>query len=138
MEPEDAGLAEELLQWMHDHEADFTNTFRALSKENIKDAILPENEAFRFWHERWMARRNRQTLSMEESRSLMHTANPAVIPRNHKVEEALEAAVERNDLAVLERILSVLQRPYDYSIDQPEFQMPPPTGSCGYETFCGT
>jgi len=137
-ESEDAGLAEELLQWMHGHEADFTNTFRALSQENLKDANLPENEAFRSWHERWVARRNRQTLSMDESRTLMRAANPSVIPRNHKVEEALEAAVERNDLAVLERILSVLQRPYDYAIDQPEFQMPPPAGSSGYETFCGT
>ena len=42
------------------------------------------------------------------------------------------------DLVVLERFLSVLQRPYDYTIDQSEFQMPPPAGSCGYETFCGT
>ena len=137
-ETEDAALADELLQWMHEKEADFTNTFRALSQDNLADPTLAENEAFRAWHERWTARRSRQEQSMDESLALMRTANPAVIPRNHKVEEALEAAVERNDLTVLERFLSVLEQPYDHTVEQPDYQMPPPPGSCGYETFCGT
>ena len=137
-EAEDTALADDLLQWMHENEADFTNTFRSLSKGDLADPAMAENGAFRAWHERWTARRSRQVQSMDDSLALMRTANPAVIPRNHKVEEALEAAVERNDLTVLERFLSVLERPYDHTVEQPDYQMPPPPGSCGYETFCGT
>lgn len=63
--------------------------------------------------------------------------NPAVIPRNHKVEEALAAAVERGDLSVMERLLNVLARPYDHAQDHPEeFRLP--SNAEAYRTFCGT
>jgi uncharacterized protein YdiU (UPF0061 family) len=68
----------------------------------------------------------------------MRSVNPSVIPRNHKVEEALAAAVEQNDLAVLQRLLVVLVKPYDHALDQSEYQSPPAPGSCAYATFCGT
>ena len=68
----------------------------------------------------------------------MRRVNPAFIPRNHRVEEALSAAVERADYAPFERLLNILARPFD---DQPEFAAfaePAPEGQGCYRTFCGT
>lgn len=137
-EPEDSALIDTLLQWMQQNEADYTNTFRALSGESREQDALLENEAFRFWHSAWMARRGRQEESASAGEALMQSANPAVIPRNHKVEEALEAAVEQNDLSVLHRLLTVLANPYDYTMERPDYQRPAGAEACGYETFCGT
>jgi uncharacterized protein YdiU (UPF0061 family) len=67
----------------------------------------------------------------------MRRHNPAVIPRNHKVEEALAAAVEDGDLRLLERMLALLANPYDYTQEYPEeFSLPSKSGT--YQTFCGT
>ena len=68
----------------------------------------------------------------------MRAHNPVVIPRNHKVEEALAAAVEHRDFSVLQRLLGVLAKPFDYAADQPGYQTPPATAACAYQTFCGT
>ena len=67
----------------------------------------------------------------------MRRHNPAVIPRNHKVEEALEAAAT-GDLDVLERLMRVLVSPFDPAHENTEFSAPPPSGGRGYLTFCGT
>jgi uncharacterized protein YdiU (UPF0061 family) len=69
---------------------------------------------------------------------LMRWRNPAVIPRNHRVEEALEAAVERGDFTVMDRLLRVLSKPYEESPDTLEYRMPPPPSDRPYQTFCGT
>jgi uncharacterized protein YdiU (UPF0061 family) len=66
----------------------------------------------------------------------MQRHNPAFIPRNHKVEEALAAAVDAGDLSVMERLLGVLARPYDHSQEHPEYGVP--SNSEAYRTFCGT
>jgi len=66
----------------------------------------------------------------------MRRHNPSAIPRNHKVEEALAAAVETGDLSVMERLLAVLAKPYDYSQAHPEYDVP--SNSDSYRTFCGT
>ena len=70
----------------------------------------------------------------------MRRHNPAFIPRNHKVEEALEAATSEDDYSVMERLLDVLATPYDHDRDLPMFSMPSAPGSAGlpYQTFCGT
>jgi uncharacterized protein YdiU (UPF0061 family) len=67
----------------------------------------------------------------------MRRHNPAVIPRNHKVEEALEAATTAADLSPMERLLDVLATPYDHDRELPTFSAPGPAGSA-YQTFCGT
>ena len=67
----------------------------------------------------------------------MRRHNPAFIPRNHKVEEALEAATAAHDFPVMERLLNVLRRPYDYAANLPDFSSPAPSGG-RYLTFCGT
>jgi uncharacterized protein YdiU (UPF0061 family) len=68
----------------------------------------------------------------------MNTHNPAVIPRNHRVEEALEAAVERADYTVMEKLLAVLSQPYQDPPEQSGYHLPPPPSEQPYRTFCGT
>jgi uncharacterized protein YdiU (UPF0061 family) len=68
----------------------------------------------------------------------MTKSNPAVIPRNHKVEEALAAAMDRNDYNVMERLVGVLSRPFEYLEGREEYKTPAPTSAKPYRTFCGT
>jgi uncharacterized protein YdiU (UPF0061 family) len=68
----------------------------------------------------------------------MRAHNPAVIPRNYRVEEALAAAEERCDYSVMERLLMALSRPYDDPPDQGGYHLPPEPGGEPYKTFCGT
>jgi uncharacterized protein YdiU (UPF0061 family) len=67
----------------------------------------------------------------------MRTVNPVVIPRNHRVEEPLSAAEERDDLSVLHELLEALASPYEAGADLARYQ-DPPLDECGYRTFCGT
>lgn len=67
----------------------------------------------------------------------MRNSNPAVIPRNHRVEEALEAAVEKEDYSVMNRLLHVLSNPYEHSDEQFEYATLPKS-TTPYRTFCGT
>jgi len=133
-EAEDKALMDQLLETMHLHQADFTNTFSTLS---TPERTLPEG-AFQTWHERWAARLSRQPQSAEEVTRLMQASNPAFIPRNHKVEEALAAAVEHQDLNIMRRLLTVLATPYDHTVDLPEYSTPESEGAEDYRTFCGT
>ena len=68
----------------------------------------------------------------------MRRTNPAVIPRNHRVEQALEAAVEQNDYGLFEKLLKVLGSPYVVSEEHQEYRRPPEPGEHVLETFCGT
>ena len=68
----------------------------------------------------------------------IQASSPAIIPRNHKVEEALAAATERADMAPLERLLAALARPFDHGNVPPEFASPAPPDAAAYRTFCGT
>ncbi|WP_407670187.1 hypothetical protein [Pelosinus propionicus] len=68
----------------------------------------------------------------------MKNSNPAIIPRNHRVEAAIEAAVNQGEYGVMEKLLSVLSRPYDHSPEQDEFSTLPEPSSYPYRTFCGT
>jgi serine/tyrosine/threonine adenylyltransferase len=136
-EAEDAPLVQGLLDWMHQTQADFTNTLQALSVENFTDPEMLADAEFQSWHTRWMERRARQDATPTEAARLMQSANPAVIPRNHQVEAALEAAVEENDLTVMDRLLAALVAPYDHTVQRATYQAAAPPG-CKYETFCGT
>lgn len=136
-EPEDEALIEGLLEMMKKHRADFTNTFRSLTFETKGDAVLFGTPEFEQWHKRWQERLDRQEESKDSSKKLMQNSNPAVIPRNHRVEEALKAAVEKGDYTVMERLLDVLSHPYAHRSEQEEYSTVPE--SCGpYQTFCGT
>ncbi|WP_185960057.1 protein adenylyltransferase SelO [Planococcus soli] len=136
-EPEDMALAEELLNLMHAHTADYTNTFRSLTFDKLQGSDLFEAPEFKEWHNSWQSRLNRQEESLEARQQLMRDSNPAVIPRNHRVEEALEAAEFRGDYSVLHRLLEVLANPYAHSSEQEAYAQPQEPES-GYQTFCGT
>ena len=94
-DPDDEDLIDGLLGWMHRRQADFTNTFRALSPGDAVADAIEADEEMRAWHDRWQARLTRQPQSADEARDLMRRHNPAVIPRNHKVEEALRGGGTR-------------------------------------------
>ena len=137
-EADDGALVEDLLKCMHRHGADFTNTFRYLSSDSLPETSIFLALDFKKWFERWKARLKRQPDSWETSRRLMNTRNPAVIPRNHRVEEALEAAVERADFSVMEKLLVYLSKPYKDPPEQAGYHLPPPPSALPYRTFCGT
>jgi uncharacterized protein YdiU (UPF0061 family) len=137
-EDDDGALVEDLLDCMHRHGADFTNTFRDLSSGSLPEASVFQAPDFTQWFERWQARLKRQPDSREASRRLMNNHNPAVIPRNHRVEEALEAAVERADYSVMEKLLGFLSQPYQDPPEQAGYHLPAPPSAQPYRTFCGT
>jgi serine/tyrosine/threonine adenylyltransferase len=137
-EPGDLSLIQSLLKWMYGKRLDYTNTFREIAVPGIPAAEVYDDPEFLDWHARWHERRARQGLAAEEVIGLMKSANPAVIPRNHLVEEALEAATERSDLGPLHRFLEVLARPYEERDVEARYRLPAPPDQQNYQTFCGT
>lgn len=137
-EPEDEALINELLGWMEKKQADYTRTFRALRVDDTSEEALFQDTVFQEWHSRWRARTGRQDSSPDGVRARMWENNPAIIPRNHKVEEALEAAVTNGDLDPLERLLDAMSRPYEDRPGLEPYQRPPEPSDRVYQTFCGT
>lgn len=137
-EKQDESLIEDLLNIMEKNEADYTNTFRALTLDKQEVSVLNDTKEFSKWYELWQARLDRQDESKASSQKLMQRNNPAIIPRNHRVEEALEAAVEEKDYSVMEQLLDVLSRPYEYGPEQEEYAKLPSPSNQPYQTFCGT
>ncbi|GLX70346.1 protein adenylyltransferase SelO [Paenibacillus glycanilyticus] len=136
-EQEDEALIESLLLLMQNSKADYTNTFRALTLGKPEATVLHGMPEFDEWHDKWQARLGRQEESKEQSQLLMRRSNPAVIPRNHRVEEALEAA-EQGNLCVMDSLLAVLENPYAYSEEQEAYALLPEESPRPYRTFCGT
>lgn len=137
-EHEDEVFIEDLLTMMKNYGADYTNTFKALTIGNLEDSPLLEADEFHQWHERWQGRIGRQKESKKSSQELMQKSNPAVIPRNHRVEEALEAAVRQGDFTVMDKLLNVLSCPFAYSPEQVEYSKLSAPSMIPYRTFCGT
>ncbi|MFQ6389572.1 protein adenylyltransferase SelO [Priestia aryabhattai] len=135
-EKEDEALFQELLTMMKTYKADYTNTFRALTFDKLGNNALFESEEFAQWQELWQKRLGRQKQSKAESEELMKDNNPAVIPRNHRVEAALDAA-QKGDYSVMEDLLKVLSSPYE-SPDQSEYCTPSAPSNQPYQTYCGT
>ncbi|WP_419889142.1 protein adenylyltransferase SelO [Paenibacillus xylanexedens] len=137
-EAEDEALIKDLLELMEKHSADYTNTFLALTFDRLEGTALFSTTEFAEWHEQWQARLDRQQGEKEVSRQLMRTNNPAVIPRNHRVEEALERAENHGDLSVMQKLLAVLSDPFAHSPEQAEYAELPAQCNTSYQTFCGT
>lgn len=128
----DMTLIEDLLERMAAGQADFTNTFRALSGEAARDQFI-DPEAFDGWADGW-----RQRLEAEENpKTLMQQVNPAFIPRNHRMEDMIAAAVSGN-MALFERMNTVLSRPYEDQPEHADLQNPPKPDEVVPATFCGT
>jgi len=132
---DDLELINNLLNWMQLKQADYTNTFCSLMNiGSIQDQIYKDKD-FIDWSKNWEKRILINGGSKENSLELMKKNNPIVIPRNHKVEEALEAA-NNNDLKPMNNLLSILKKPYDKQNNIENFQAP--SNNENYQTFCGT
>ncbi|MCP3466153.1 MULTISPECIES: YdiU family protein [unclassified Bradyrhizobium] len=141
----DEALIQDLLDAMAKNAADFTLTFRKLG-DAARDAAADEHvraqfidpAAFDEWAKRWRERIAAEPQSASERQAAMHAVNPAFIPRNHRVEAVIRAAVDNDDYAPFEELVKVLAKPYD---DQPEYaayQDPPLPDQRVLRTFCGT
>jgi serine/tyrosine/threonine adenylyltransferase len=134
---QDESLIEDLLNMMQKYKADYTNTFVSLTFNKPEDTTLYGTQEFVQWHEKWQSRKSRQKETQEESTQLMRTSNPALIPRNHKVEASLEAA-EKGDLSLMNQLLTALSKPFAHSPEQCAFATLPEQSNKPYRTFCGT
>jgi uncharacterized protein YdiU (UPF0061 family) len=140
--PEDAELAQALLTAMTENQADYTLTFRGLGAHLAGGpsprVLFADPAAFDAWEARWQARLAAEATDPAARLATMQANNPAFIPRNHRVEAALSAAVERDDFAPFEELIAVLARPFE---DQPGFtrySLPPEPDERVLATFCGT
>ncbi len=137
-EADDGSLIEMLLSWMHQNQADFTNTFRMLASDTVSEESFFNEPNFIDWYTQWQARLTRQSEPLDAVWALMRANNPAVIPRNHRVEEALHAAVEHGDFSVVEKLLLRLESPYADGAGSTDYCSPPEPDAPPYKTFCGT
>ena len=136
MDEKDKFLILDLLTWMHQKKIDYTNIFCHLMNENIKEDKDYEDEDFKNWKKRWNERLKTNNNTPEKSLKLMRSANPIVIPRNHKVEEALEAA-EKNNFKPITQLVEILKDPYSQQKNIIDYQIPSNSDK-KYQTFCGT
>ena len=126
----------DLLTWMHQNKVDYTNTFCHLMNLTIEHNNNYESDDFLNWKKRWKERLKTNNNSPEKFINLMRSVNPLVIPRNHKVEEALIEANE-DSLDSLSKILEAVSEPYSIQKDIIDYQIPSSLND-KYQTFCGT
>jgi uncharacterized protein YdiU (UPF0061 family) len=141
----DAELVSALFATMQAAGADFTLTFSRLARcadESPDDASLLElftpTTGIAHWLRRWRERLAREPRTAAERAASLRRANPAFIPRNHRVEAALEAASTHGDFAPFRELLNILERPYDDQPGREEFEQPPGPGERVFRTYCGT
>ncbi|WP_299404388.1 YdiU family protein [uncultured Roseobacter sp.] len=128
--PEDAAMVERLLALMQEEGADFTNTFDALARGEARDQFL-DRDAFDLWAKDWRAR----VADEDTAQALMQQASPRIIPRNHRIEEMIAAAVA-GDYAPFERLMQALADPFN--TDDAELMRAPTKEQRVPATFCGT
>jgi uncharacterized protein YdiU (UPF0061 family) len=135
----DAALAFDLLDLMAKGEADFTNTFRALSgtTRRRRGGVQRSRRARAHGSAAWRARLAREGRDEAARVAAMQAVNPALIPRNHRVEEAISAALA-GDFAPFERLVAVLARPFDPAEGDLDLATPPAAEERVTQTFCGT
>jgi len=136
LETKDKFLILDLLTWMHEKKADYTNTFCHLMDLTTKKDKIFDDIDFMNWKKRWIERLSKNNDLPKKSLELMKKNNPLVIPRNHKVEEALEAA-EKNDLKPINQLIEILKDPYTQKDNIFDYQIPSDLDE-KYQTFCGT
>lgn len=132
---EDIQLIESLFTIMHQNAMDYSDTFFKLTYE--KQSLRQESKSpFQHWLKQWDER-----IQSEPEKSVkqqMQIANPVVIPRNHRVEQALNLAEKEGDLSAVEDLLTVLKNPYNLSEQAKRFNTPPLQEERIEATFCGT
>ena len=130
--PEDQQLAPRLLQLMADQGADFTNTFASLASDSGQDQFV-DRDAFEAWAHDWRIRLEQE----DNPHSVMHSANPVLIPRNHRIEFMIQSAV-KGDMAPFERLMNALAQPFDEKEEFADLRQPPTESERVQATFCGT
>ncbi|HEX8390791.1 MAG TPA: YdiU family protein [Longimicrobium sp.] len=141
----DAALVNDLMQAMAANTADFTLTFRGLSEaaaDEARDAevrtLFADPAAYDAWAPRWRQRLAEEPGDPAARRDAMLAVNPAFIPRNHRIEAVIRAAVDRDDFAPFEELLTVLAHPYDAQPRFERYMEPPGAHERVQQTFCGT
>ncbi|GLQ35060.1 UPF0061 protein [Amylibacter marinus] len=132
----DADLANDFLNLLAQHKLDFTTAFRALTSSSEHPNLFQDIDAFANWKARYRARCAGEHKT--KSRALMRANNPIYIPRNHLVEQALDAAQSEGDLGPVKSLLTRLKSPFDDTMVDTKYAQPPATVNSGYKTFCGT
>ncbi|HYK01443.1 MAG TPA: YdiU family protein [Thermoanaerobaculia bacterium] len=142
---DDIALAQELLRAMQANKADFTLTFRALCDaaagadgDAAVESLFTDPAAVREWLPRWRSRLEQEPAAPEERAAAMRKLNPAYIPRNHRAEAVIRAAVDEDDFGPFEELLTVLSRPYEEQPSFAEYARPPQEDQRVLQTFCGT
>ncbi|MFQ3591948.1 MAG: protein adenylyltransferase SelO family protein, partial [Gemmataceae bacterium] len=135
-EAEDRELIDELLQWMHANRADWTTTFRNLRADPSQAPAADAPPQWAAWSRRWLARLQREQRPPSQIQAQMDAVNPAVIPRNHRVEEALQAALH-DDLRPLEALLQAVRHPFAEGPESAAYR-DPSSDPRPYVTYCGT
>jgi len=156
---EDGDLIKELLSTMENGKADFTTTFRALASvadsttTDSFDALQASAAATNFmqefseseavqkqvttWLQSWYNRSKLEKTDATARNHLMMQSNPAVIPRNHRIEEAIRAATD-GDFSLFEKLVTVLEKPFDETAENSQYRIPPKPVETVTQTFCGT
>ena len=132
----DDQLIQDLLTIMTDNQSDFTNTFRSLGGDVTADEFT-DREAFTAWENRWKTRLAEENATPEDRIAEMHRANPWVIPRTHRIEQAIKAAVA-GDFVPFERLNAALAAPFERSEDFADLARVPSEAEVVPRTFCGT
>lgn len=133
----DNDLISELVRAMEKYQADYNDTFLALTRDTLEGEVLFQSEEFNTWYQRWQTRLQEENKSSDEVVRLMRSSNPALIPRNHLVERALTDAVEHDNYDFMNYLLSALKNPFAHSQAQAEFEKIP-VPQTPYQTYCGT
>ena len=140
----DFALGQGLLKRMAENKADFTLVFRRLGEavvglegDGAVRVLFADPTAYDGWTEGWRARLATEGREPAAVRAAMHGVNAAFIPRNHRIEAMITAALG-GDYAPFEDLLTILARPYDEQPGFANFAEPPPPSDTIYRTFCGT
>jgi len=141
----DEALVQDLLDAMAKNKADFTLTFRRLSaaaedaaRDQDARAHFADPVAYDEWVARWRQRTGEEPQTPAERAAMMRAVNPAFIPRNHRIEAVIQAAVTRDDYAPFEELLAVLAKPYEEQPAFADYANPPEPHQRVLQTFCGT
>ncbi|SFM23794.1 protein adenylyltransferase SelO [Shimia aestuarii] len=129
----DMALITEYLSLMAEQGTDFTNSFRALNNGTARDQFV-DRDAFDAWNTRWRTRLESET---QDPVATMNAANPALIPRNHRIEEMIAAAVN-GDYRPFDRLMRALSTPFTDPRDDADLTRPPSESERVHATFCGT
>jgi len=143
---EDTALIQDLLSLMQEEKTDFTLTFRRLSDladpqkvvSNGIGSVFELPDSFSPWLDRWQQRLQSDPENNSTRQIGMYAVNPALIARNHLVEEAIEAATKRQDFGPFHALVDVLAQPFEFDLTRTRFATPPRPDQLVRQTFCGT